>query len=433
MAALGQRYREVLPDAALATAGSSLLALVGLGCSAARPGPLGGAFLSEYSSALSRGLKEQEEGQEDEVERKEEERKEGGGDDVEEEEEEEGHGLALALYALGRWAGRGVVPRRNLLRQWARVTSPLLRSWAPRDLALGAQALGTLRASGRGADAWAMAAMAASLQPRQLSRMAAEDAVGLLVGFAAMREAAREAAHAAAHAAAARQAVGGGSGSGSSMDSSDDDGTGLYDGEAPNAGATTPPYDQQQARWWSAHQAAMLVLLPGLSLSQVTLSLSAAGRLRWRVTGEWAARFGLRGAELARAAAAGAGANAGGGHSSACLLLSSLARVVSAGLAPEDADEVRRALAPGVTAVAVALAPRLERGGCGALDLVQLVGALARLGVRPGPSFTAAHARGVERVSADVTPAMWRELRGAYAALRLQPSTGMLRAFELNG
>ena len=451
VAALAARYRALLPDAAPATAGSSLLALVCLGCTAERPGPLGGAFVSEYAACLGRGVRLAAAeasgaaaavgdppgggGGSGEAAAAEAARDSTAAADEEEGEEERGHGLALALYALARWCGRGLLPRRNLLRGWLRATAPLLHRWAPRDLAAGAAALGHFRAAGAAADAWAAAAMAASLQPRQLAALRARDAAALLEGLAAMRQAAQ--------AAAARRdgAAAGSSASSSASASYDEPYTAADAGDAwpsssaatASAAAAASAASAAAATWWPAHQAATLVLLPDLTLAEATRALSAAARLRWRASPDWVARVGQRGLELAReAAAAAAAGDAPRGQASACLLLSALGRAVSDALAPDDAAKARRALAPGVAAVAVALAPGLEARATTALDLVQLVGALARLGVRPGPSFAAAHARGVERVSATVTPTMWRALRDAYAALRLAPSGAMLRAFVVH-
>ncbi|KAI8466388.1 MAG: hypothetical protein J3K34DRAFT_524563 [Monoraphidium minutum] len=389
-AALGARFQELLPRCTPGEAGAGLLAAVSL---PRAWGPrLEGRFMAEYVRAAAPQLAATA----------------AAG-------REGGRALALVLYALHRWGGRGARPRRDFLRAWARASAPALRLWAPRDVAMAAAALGAWREWSPAVEAWAGAAMEATLQPSVLAAVNGADAAGLLGGLAGMQWGAEAAARAAA---AAAPPSGGGEGGGSS---------GQGGGPSGGGGGSTAVVVSGPlgSRWWAGYQAATLVLLPSLTLPQVTAVLGAAARLRLEPDAEWVGALGGRGLELAAAAAARPRT-----HGSACLLLVALSRAVGR-LPPAAAAEARRALAPRVAAVAGALAPHLSSVS-GPLDLVQAAGALARLGLRPGPAFAAAHVRGVERVAPALTGVMWRQLRDAYAALRLTPSGDMLRCFVVH-
>ncbi|KIY96571.1 hypothetical protein MNEG_11390 [Monoraphidium neglectum] len=316
-----------------------------------------------------------------------------------------GRQLALALHALQRWTGRAARPRGSFLRAWARAAAPRLGDWAPRDVAMGAAALGHWREWSPAAEAWVGAAMAAALEPGHMAAMKGADAAGLLAGFAGMQWGAEAAAAASAARGAPGPAVGA-------------EGRRAQD---VGIGAVVVKGDLG-ARWWAAHQASTLVLLPSLTLQEISLLLTSSARLRLTPDPEWVESLGRRGLDLARGAAARPRT-----HGAACLLLVALARAAGR-LPPDAATDARRALAPGVAAVAGALAPHLA-GDSGPLDLVQIASALSKLGVRPGPAFVAAHTRGVERVSHALTGQMWRQVRDAYAALRLAPSEAMVRSF----
>ena len=108
-------------------------------------------------------------------------------------------------------------------------------------------------------------------------------------------------------------------------------------------------------------------------------------------------------------------------------MLAAVARLVQS-LPPAAASAIRAELAEVVVPVATAVAPHLPHSS-GPLELVQVMSALAALGVRPGPAFTAAHMRGIERVQVQLRPLMWLQLRNAYSALRLPASSSIARAF----
>lgn len=455
---LASRFKDLLPQCSPGESGAALLALSYLGGAKTMLGP---AFMSEYVRAAmpllapTAALGTQG-----------------------------GRELALLMYGLYRWAGRSIRPRRHFLRLWARASAPHLHEWAPRDVAMGALGLGQWRDWGDVHAAWVGAAMRATMQPELLVRINGADATGLLAGFAGLQGAAEARDRAAGAALAAEEArrrvaslragaaADGGAGrlpkgpvtgaqerdGGASGSVSDGVAAGVADSssfsrnssssgvsssgnnsassslaEAPGAdvaGSTADDSSSASAvvcgelgsQWWAAYQAATLVLLPTLALSNCALMLTSVATLRLEPSPEWVRAVGSRGLELAAGAAAKPRT-----HGAACLLLVALSRAVVR-MAPGAAADARRALAPGVVSVATALAPHLDRTS-NSLDLVQIITALARLGVRPGPAFAAAHARGVERVSHTLTTVMWRQVRDGYAALRLAPSNAMVRAF----
>jgi hypothetical protein len=444
--AAASRLDAVLPTAPLSDVGSALQALAAVSALAARAAAAGGGRQATLQGELGAGLLSR-------VVRATAKRLPAAAVCG----EAGGRQLAMLLYGLHRWAAPPLLPRRNFLNAWMAASGPRLREWAPRDVAISARVLGGWRVwGGPQPSAWAAAALDATQRPELLARLNGADAVGLLVGLAGMQlgaerrardvrqQAARTAALARRSSSGSLGSIDGGTSSGSSGGGS---GGGVEGSSArssggpfspggegsPAAGDGDPEEDGSRGaalvvvgeagvRWWAAYQAATLVLLPALTLSEVTALLAASSRARLVASPEWVLGLGRRGLELASAAAP-----FGRSHGAACLLLAAVGRAARQ-LPPDAAAEARGALAPAAAGVAAALTPHLATRS-GAIDLVQLMSGLAGLGVRPGPALAAAAAAGLERRGAGLTPGMWRQVRDAYVALRLAPTNALVRAF----